>query len=187
MNAYLEISIRSDPEFIPTTLMNILFGKLHHALAAHGKRNIGVSFPDVRENSRSLGTRLRIHGDASSLGALTMSGCTAGLLDHIEVGEITQVPTDARHRVVRRVQAKSSPERQRRRLMARKGIDAEAARQTIPDCAAERLDLPYLILTSKSTGEQFRLFVEHLPIRQHAVEGEFSAYGLSAIATVPWF
>ncbi|CAB3804960.1 type I-F CRISPR-associated endoribonuclease Cas6/Csy4 [Pararobbsia alpina] len=187
MNAYLEINILPDPEFIPTTLMNILFGKLHGALAAHGRRNIGVSFPDVREDSQSLGTRLRIHGDASSLGALIVSGCTAGLLDHIAVGEITRVPTDARHRAVRRVQAKSSPERQRRRLMARRGIDADTARQTIPDCAAERLQLPYLILASKSTGAQFRLFIEHLPIQQQAVEGEFTAYGLSATATVPWF
>ncbi|MCB1921872.1 MAG: type I-F CRISPR-associated endoribonuclease Cas6/Csy4, partial [Candidatus Competibacteraceae bacterium] len=69
----------------------------------------------------------------------------------------------------------------------RKGVTIEQAIQVIPDSKAKRLNLPYLVLTSQSTGQQFRLFVEHLAIREQAVAGEFSAYGLSSTATVPWF
>jgi len=187
MDAYLEIRLLPDPEFAPTTLMNALFSKLHRGLVAHGGCNIGVSFPDVGKNGRSLGDRLRLHGNKTDLEKLMASNWLAGMRDHATVSEIAKVPVHARQRTVRRVQAKSSPERQRRRLIARKGISAERAMQTIPDGAAERLNLPYLVLTSQSTGQQFRLFVEHLTVREQAVRGEFSAYGLSPTATVPWF
>jgi len=187
MDAYLEIRLLPDPEFPPTTLMNVLFGKLHRGLVAHGGRNIGVSFPDVGKHGRSLGEYLRLHGNEVELEKLMISNWLVGMRDHAAVSEITEVPARAKQRVVRRVQAKSNPERQRRRLIARKGISAERAMQTIPDSAAKRLNLPYLVLTSQSTGQQFRLFVEHLAVREQAVGGEFSAYGLSSTATVPWF
>jgi CRISPR-associated endonuclease Csy4 len=187
MDAYLEIRLLPDPEFVPTTLMNALFSKLHRGLVAHGGQSIGVSFPDVGKNGRSLGERLRLHGSKADLEKLMASNWLVGMRDHATASEIAQVPARAKQRVVRRVQAKSSPERQRRRLIARKGTSAEQAMQTIPDSAAERLNLPYLVLTSQSTGQQFRLFVEHLAVREQAVDGEFSAYGLSSTATVPWF
>lgn len=185
MDAYLEIRLLPDPEFAPTTLMNALFSKLHRALVAHGGRNIGVSFPDVEK--KSLGERLRLHGRRTDLEKLMAANWLVGMRDHATVSEIATVPAHARQRAVRRVQAKSSPERERRRLIARKGISAEQAMQTIPDSTAERLNLPYLVLTSQSTSQQFRLFVEHLAVREQAVDGEFSAYGLSSTATVPWF
>ena len=107
--------------------------------------------------------------------------------DHTAVGPVLPVPALKGYRVVRRVQAKSNPERLRRRLVARKGVSAEEARQAIPDSVAELLDLPFVVINSRTTGQQFRLFVEHLPVRDEPVTGPFSAYGLSPVATVPWF
>ena len=187
MNSYLEIRLLPDPEFSPTTLMNALFSKLHRALVTHGGQNIGVSFPEAGEKNPTLGARLRLHGVAADLETLMALGWMAGMRDHANVGEIAPVPAQAKHRVVRRVQAKSNPERDRRRLIARKGLSTEEARQAIPDSAAERLRLPYLVVGSKSTEQQFRLFVEHLPVQDMALPGLFSAYGLSPSATVPWF
>lgn len=187
MDAYLEIRLLPDPEFMPATLMNALFGKLHRALVEHGGRNIGVSFPNVHERSRSLGQRLRLHGQAIDLEKLMALGWMTGMGDHVALGDIAAVPAQAKPRVVRRVQAKSNPERQRRRLMARTGIGPEQAMRAIPDNTAEKLNLPYLTLASQSTGQRFRLFVEHLPIRDRPMAGRFSAYGLSSTATVPWF
>jgi len=187
MNAYLEIRLLPDPEFPATTLMNALFNKLHRGLVEYGDERIGVSFPDCTERKHSLGERLRIHGSAADLDKLMAANWIAGMRDHTAVSAISEVPVDARPRVVRRVQAKSSPERQRRRLVARKGVSAEHAIRTIPDSVAATLKLPYVVLTSRSTGQQFRLFIEHLPAQDEAVAGNFSAYGLSATATVPWF
>ncbi|QXP85901.1 type I-F CRISPR-associated endoribonuclease Cas6/Csy4 [Methylococcus sp. Mc7] len=187
MDAYLEIRLLPDPEFAATVLMNALFGKLHRGLVEHGSGCIGVSFPDISNKPRSLGTRLRLHGSAAELEKLMALNWLTGMRDHTEIGEIAAVPADAVQRIVRRVQAKSNPERLRRRLIARRGVSNEQAEQAIPDTAAERLELPYVVLASRSTGQQFRLFVEHRPVQEQAVSGTFSAYGLSATATVPWF
>lgn len=146
---------------------------------------IGISFPEVKDTA--LGGRLRLHGQTAELEAFMSTAWLAGMRDHLKLGSIGPVPPHAKYRVVRRVQAKSNPERLRRRMMARKGVDAELARQSIPDSMAERLRLPYLVLKSQSTGQQFRLFVEHLPLQGQPIDGLFSAYGLSHTATVPWF
>jgi CRISPR-associated endonuclease Csy4 len=187
MNRYLEIKLLPDPDFSSGILMNALFSRLHLALAAQREVNIGISFPDWKPNGLALGARLRLHGKGGDLEKIMQREWTRGVQDHATMGAITEVPTHSGHRVVRRVQAKSNPERERRRLMRRKNISAEAAREIIPDSTAQRLKLPCLILTSRSTGQQFRLFIEHLPLQEQAVEGTFGAYGLSPTATVPWF
>jgi CRISPR-associated endonuclease Csy4 len=187
VNTYFDVRLLPDPDLSSIVLMNSLFNKVHQALAAYRAENIGISFPDWEPNGITLGSRLRLHGKAGDLEKMMQPGWLAGMQDHAIVGAIAQVPPHALHRVVRRVQAKSNPERERRRLMRRKDITAPAARQIIPDSAAERLSLPYLVLTSRSTGQKFRLFIEHQPLQDHAVEGRFGTYGLSPTATVPWF
>lgn len=187
MDSYIEFQLLPDPEFPATTLMNALFAKLHRALASHGEGRIGISFPEVDGRAAELGSRLRLHGAAGDLERLMATNWLAGMRDHLRCSPIDAVPKTASFRIVRRVQAKSSPERERRRLISRKGIDREAAIRAIPDSAAERLKHPYLVLSSRSTGQQFRLFVEHLPEQSTPVAGEFGAYGLSAQATIPWF
>jgi CRISPR-associated endonuclease Csy4 len=185
VDAYVDIRLLPDPEFPVNVLMNALYGKLHRGLAAQGGQNIGLSFPDVTRNG--LGARLRLHGSAVPLASFMVGDWLRGMRDHITISETGPVPTPKGYRVVRRVQAKSNPERLRRRLVMRKGISAEQAKQAIPDSAAERLTLPYVILNSQTTGQQFRLFVEHLPLQEQPSPGPFSAYGLSSTATVPWF
>ncbi len=187
MDHYLEIRLLPDPEFPAPMLMSALFGKLHRGLVEHGGGTIGVSFPDVRDGSRTLGHRLRLHGSAAELQRLMQIGWTQGLRDHADFGAPAPVPANPSYRVVRRVQAKSNPQRLRRRLAARKGIDMVAAAQAIPDSAAERLDLPHVVLSSRTTGQRFPLFIEHRPLEAAPVAGHFTAYGLSQTATVPWF
>ena len=185
MEAYIELQLLPDPEFTTTTLMNALFAKLHRGLVSHGEGRIGISFPDVGRTG--FGSRLRLHGHAADLEKLMSLNWLQGMRDHLSCGSISAVPTNASYRIVLRVQAKSSPERQRRRLMARKGISLEAAILTIPDSQAKTLALPYLELASQSSGQRFRLFIEHFPEQSTPTPGTFSAYGLSAQATVPWF
>lgn len=187
MDSYVDLRLLPDPEFPATTLMNALFAKLHRGLVSGGEGRIGVSFPGIEQKEKGLGAHLRLHGPATDLERLMSLNWLQGMRDHLACSPIGSVPANASHRVVRRVQAKSNPERERRRLVARKGISVEAAMQAIPDSIAERLSLPYLMLTSQSTQQQFRLFVEHLPLQERPVSGSFSAYGLSTGATIPWF
>ena len=188
MDHYLEIKLLPDPEFAPTVLMNALFAKLHRGLVDLNSTRIGVSFPGLKSEpkQRSLGDRLRLHGDADDLQQLMALPWLSGMNDHTAVSELASVPPQAGVCTVRRVQAKSSPARLRRRLMRRRGIGEEAARERIPDALAERLDLPFVTLKSRSTEQTFLLFIDQQPVSQ-TVAGAFNHYGLSRIATVPWF
>ena len=187
MDHHLDIVLRPDPEFPAHQLMSALYAKLHRALVKLGATHIGVSFPDVDARAPTLGGRLRLHGQLDDLATLMQLDWLTGMRDHASVGTPLPVPADAPHRHLRRVQAKSSPARLRRRLMRRHDIDEATATQRIPDEAAELLQLPFIQLASASTDQTFRIFISHEAIQQQAVDGEFNTYGLSQRATVPWF
>lgn len=188
MDHYLDIRLLPDPEFAPLDLMDALYAKLHRALVAARSEGIGVSFPQVRANGPGLGDVLRLHGSKAHLTDLMAVNWLTGMRDQVAASPVQAVPASCtRYRVVSRVQAKSNPERERRRLMRRKGLDDAQARAKIPDAAAETLDLPYVRLRSQSTAQTFHLFIRHGVIVDHSAEGAFNAYGLSPAATVPWF
>jgi len=187
MDHYIEFALRPDPEFVPHQLMAALYAKLHRALVVAGHGRIGVSFPDVNESERRLGDRLRLHASQPDLLALMQAGWLGGMHDHVDCIGPSRVPPQAQHRNVRRVQTDSNPERLRRRLIRRHQIDADAARERIPDSAGAFLKLPFLQMHSGSTGLRFRLFIEHGALQQTPSAGTFSTYGLSPITTVPWF
>jgi len=187
MDCYVELRLLPDPEFPAHLLMNALFAKLHRVLVTTGEGRVGISLPDVEQEGRGLGARLRLHGAAADLERLMAVSWLKGMRDHLSCSELSTIPDHVAYRVVRRVQAKSSPERERRRLVARKGLSSEAAARAFPDSAAETLRLPFIVVTSQSTRQKFRLFIEHLPVQPISVKGRFSAYGLSATATIPWF
>lgn len=187
MDHYLDLRLLPDPEFPEHQLRDALFAKLHRALVQLQSDDLGISYPDADERAHRLGGRLRLHGSASALERLMAQPWLAGMRDHLHLGAIAPVPAGARHRQVQRVQAKSSPERLRRRQMRRHGLSAEEARARIPDSAAEQLKLPFLELASRSTGQRYRLFLRHGPLQATPIAGPFNAYGLSPTATVPWF
>lgn len=207
MDRYFEIQLRPDPEFTPHQLLSGLYARLHRALAFLNSRDIGVSFPDygtrlpvtvsdttsapaarTSTGPRTLGNRLRLHGSEHALQRLISTTWLNGMIDHVIVSAATPAPGDATHCRFVRVQAKSSPSRLRRRAARRHNLDAETAAERIPDSAAERLQLPFVIIGSRSTGQpSFPLFIRQETIQTQAVDGFFNAYGLSHSATVPWF
>lgn len=183
---YIDMRLRADPNFSATHLMNSLFLRLHFALVKTNSKKIGVSFPDVDILRPTLGECLRLHGCTKALKTLFAEDWMAGMHDHVLVKSMTSVPTNSSYRYVRRVQAKSSPERIRRRQMRRHNLNEEQACAWIPQTAAQRLSLPYLTLPSRSTGQTFRIFVDHV-VAPTSEAGHFNAYGLSSSATIPWF
>ena len=187
MDHHADMDLRPDPETAPHQVMGALFTKLHRALAEQASGRIGVSFPGADNTFSSLGTRLRLHGSLIDLQMLLGGNWLDSLLDHVTLQPPAPVPTETQHRVVRRIQTKSSPARLRRRLMRRHGLDEAAALVRLPNVAAEFTRLPFVQLRSASTGQTFRLFIEHGPVLDEPTIGGFSAYGLSHVATVPWF
>lgn len=184
MDHYIELRVLPDPEFSAPMLLEALFAKLHRALGAVGKGRIGVSFPDA---GKTLGERLRLHGSQEALTELEQHGWRKGLRDYTESSAILPVPADAAYRTVRRVQVKSSAERLQRRSVAKGWLTMEQAQQRISAVKEQRSTLPFIRLKSFSNGQSFLLFIEQGTLRTTPTAGEFSAYGLSATATIPWF
>ncbi len=188
MDHYLDLRILPDPEFPETVLMNVLFAKLHQALVQIDNRSLGLSFPMINQNKFLLGKCLRLHGSADELTRLQTLNWLVGMRDYAEVTPILPVPSGVQHRRVCRVQVKSNAERLRRRYLKRhpEASEAETA-DFFPTTKEKRLKLPFLQVKSQSTGSQFNLFIEQLPLQQNAIPGRFNCYGLSPEATIPWF
>ena len=187
MDHYVDIEVRPDPEFANNQLMGALYAKLHRAFVALENHRIGVSFPGVDEEKTHLGTRLRLHGELELLSTLLASDWLAGMRDHVALNAPALVPHHAQHRMVSRVQVKSSPARLRRRLMRRHNLSEDEACQRIPDDVARFTQLPFVQLRSTSTGQAFSLFIQHGPMQAAATLGDFNTYGLGQGATIPWF
>ena len=186
MDSYIEFRLLPDPEFPATVLMNELFGHIHLVLVQHGNGEVGVSFPKPGEVA-GLGEVLRLHGSIARLTSLKQELRLGGLASYMEVQSLDTVPASVKYRIVKRVQAKSSPARLRRRLMRRHNMTMEQAVKQVPDKAKELLKLPFISLKSTSTGQAFPLFIEQGELQAVPVPGEFSRYGLSSTTTVPWF
>jgi len=187
MDAYLEIRFLPDPEFPASFLMGALYAKLHRALVTLNARGIGVSFPDYSLAPRTLGDRLRLHGTRADLSQLMEQNWLKGMNDHIQCSEVLPIPDSVEYRTVSRRQFKTSSERLRRRRMKRKGETYEQAASAIPDSVEQTPNLPFVHMRSASTGQPFTLFIEQGELVEHPREGEFSTYGLSRQATIPWF
>lgn len=188
MDHYQDLLILPDSEFQTPMLLNALFAKLHRAFVQLSNTTIGISFPNLDINKPSLGNILRLHGEMDKLRRLQEENWQSGVLDHMQVKTISPVPEGHRNCRVRRVQAKSNAERLRRRYCNRHpGVTIKDAEKLIPDSREKRLRLPYIQLKSKSTEQNFRLFLEQDTEQQQAISGEFNSYGLSRTATVPWF
>lgn len=184
---YIDIRLLPDPEFSQAHLLSALYAKLHRALVALAADDIGVSFPGYSITPKTLGHVMRLHGSEAALQRLLATDWLRGMRDHVDLGNVQTVPTQTQHRQLQRRQFKTSAERLRRRRMRRKGETPEQAAAAIPETVERRPDLPFVPLRSSSTGQLFYLFLELGNEQARAQQGAFNTYGLSAIATIPWF
>lgn len=187
MDHYLDIQLLPDLEFTEATLMSALYSKLHRALVTAKSKDIGISFPGYQRKPKKLGQILRVHGSQTTLAQLQSMEWLKGMRDHSVIADIRLVPENAHHCRVARRQFKTNAERLRRRRMKRKDETYEQALLAIPDSVEQKSDLPFLSLRSASTGQTFYLFIDQSAPQEQTVAGEFSSYGLSQQATVPFF
>ena len=185
MNSFCDLTLRRDPEFPESQLMNALYAKLHRALAAAQVNTIAVCFPAFM--GLKLGGVLRLVGPSAALTNLMAGYWLHGMTEYLQISGVRALPAQLQHRKWQRIQCKSSPERLRRRQMKRNGLSETQARERVPDTAAKTLKAPFLQVSSGSTGQHFRLFLKVGPPQAQPETGPFNAYGLSQTATVPWF
>ncbi|VEB99757.1 CRISPR-associated protein Cas6/Csy4, subtype I-F/YPEST [Cedecea lapagei] len=184
MDSYQDIRVLPDPEFKSTMLLSALFAKLHRALAAREKGDIGVSFP---EHKKTPGDVLRLHGERGALESLEATCWRAGLNDYCASSGVQAVPEVKGWRCVSRVQVKSSADRLLRRSVRKGWITEEEAQQRILNQQDQSSGLPFIQMKSLSSKQAFRLFILHGELLSSPIRGEFSRYGLSTEASIPWF
>jgi CRISPR-associated endonuclease Csy4 len=187
MQFYADLKVRENPEISPQVILNMLFEKVHLVLVEQAREDIGLSFPDVKKGQKNLGKILRLHGEKEALESVISHQTMKRMTDYVDIGRVRQVPDNTSYCIVSRVQAKSNVERLRRRSVKNLGITEEEARRRIPDSKAKMLDLPFITLNSKSTGQRFRLYISHEEVNEVGESKGFSTYGLSSVSSVPWF
>lgn len=187
MNYYFDIHILADPDFPSHQILTALYMRLHHSLVELRETEVGVSFPQYQRRPRKIGAILRLHGSEKKLEVLLEGQwLQKGLRDHIQVSGIQAVPKDAGHCMVSRVQPKYNIERLIRRAQARKQLSYEEAEASYAEAKPSSEKWPFIQMRSQTTKQTFSLFIKQRQLEDQQ-QGEFSSYGLSSTATVPWF
>lgn len=183
MNAFFDIQILENQEIPTSTILNQVFETFHKNLVRVGIGDIAVSFPKYGDR---LGSVLRVHATQDRLQALMNLHWLDQYADYVMVSEIKSIPADCKYRTFFRVQ-KKSPQNIRKRAIKRGIMTESEARRLIPDSAQDFLSLPFISLTSASTGQRLCLYIATGDVQMLSQGGIFSSYGLSKTATVPWF
>lgn len=184
MEYYCDIKVLPDPEASEPILISNLFSKLHRALVKLSANDIGVSFPKV---GKTLGDTVRLHSTEERLTELFSIDWLKGLRDYCSVQQVNAIPNKVTYRTVSRVQAKSASNK-RKRSIAKGWLTEAEALAKISDTQQNRLNLPFVQISSASTKQNHvKLFIKHGRAQVVSVEGKFNCYGLSKTATIPWF
>lgn len=183
MNDYIDIKLLPGAEISATVLMNAIYTNLHKALHDLNSIPIGVSFPKYKV---TLGNILRIHGEKSTLHDLQSMDWIGGMSSYCEVSQIQPVPDGVKFRNISRKHVKMSQSKLRR-LLKRGSISEDEAQQYRAKMFSQGLDNPYIELMSASNGHKHRRYIDFGELLDQPISGNFDQFGLSKMATVPWF
>ena len=183
MDSYIEITLLPDPEFPATVLMNAVYSKLHKALSDLRSTDIGVSFP---KSKQTLGDILRIHGTIEALEKLNAMNWIGGMSGYCHKSNIKPVPNVASFRNISRRQPTMSAAKLRR-LIKRRSITDEETHNYQLKMVTKEIDGPYVELISSSNGHKHRRYIMFSELLEEPRTGQFDQFGLSKVATIPWF
>lgn len=183
MDSYIDINLKPDAEMPLNWLLNSVYAKLHKALIDARSVDLGVSFPKVKV---TLGNTLRLHGEQSKLESFVSADWLGGLIGYCKVSQVLAVPETVQYRTVSRKQS-TMTQSKLNRLIKRGSISQEQQKEYRVKMFSKGLDNPYLELKSNSNGQRHRRYIEFGELLDKPVAGDFDKFGLSKIATIPWF
>jgi CRISPR-associated endonuclease Csy4 len=183
MNHYIDILIKPDEEMRENVLLNKVYTKLHKALFSLNTTDIGVSFPKYKV---ILGNEIRMHGAEKKLAELQATNWLGSLSGYCEVSAIQVIPDEVLYRTISRKQSNMT-EAKLRRLIKRGAIAQEEIKGYKAKMFQQSLDNPYLELESVSNGHKHRRYLAFGELTESINSGEFDFFGLSKMASIPWF
>lgn len=207
MKHYIDLTLLPDPDIHLNFLWQKVFKQMHIALVENknlqGHSDIGFSWPRYRYDKSlvTLGNKLRVFAASEKLlEALDLTKWLNKFQDNVHITTVRTVPETVSHvRFSRKaVKGKQRIERvqqqKAKRWMEKSGLSLEECitrlEKTKPQVGS---CLPFIWLDSEQTkrnsnnrSSKFCLFIAREPCEKPE-EGNFSCYGLSNSATVPWF
>jgi len=183
MTHYIDIKLMPKKEIRENVLLNQVYTSFHKRLYDLKSNNIAVSFPEYR---LKLGRLFRIHGSIEALDKLQEKDWLGKYAEFCKVSKIEAIPEKVQYRTVSRIQ-QNMTEAKLRRLIKRGNIPEEDIKKYRIKIFQGGLDNPYVELRSMSNGQMHRRFMEFGELQDAEVKGEFDLFGLSKIATIPWF
>lgn len=191
MKKYIEITLLPDVDTDIHTLWAKIFGWVHVSIVEiknhHGGHNIAVSFPEYNDDTKELGSKLRVFSDdEETLKMFTVCIRLSRLPDHAHSTSIKNVPSDVSTFVCfKKSQPKANKHKRARRLAKRSNITFKEALAKYDDYQDKTTNLPY-INTVSSQKLRFPMFISMTTMDCYE-KGDFNSYGLSASGMVPTF
>lgn len=194
MKYYQDITLLPDIETDLYFLWQKVYLQVHLALVGqkdgNGQVTIGISFPNYQYSPtcKYLGNKLRIFAPSlGELNKLDVSSWLTRLTDYIHVTQVREIPEKVEgYACFSRKSVKSNKERIARRKAKRENISFEQAIAYLQSVEEQKTDLPFIKMKSLSGNEPFPLFIAQTKCSE-IKHGKFNCYGLSKVATVPWF
>jgi len=202
VKVYQQITLLPSEEIPCHFLWEKLFQQIHLALVenkatrrdANGGNEqtaeyleYGLSFPQYDVQLNALGSCLRVFAaNREKLEKLDLFRWLERLQDYCRCTSIEAVPQKTGYARFKRRQFHTNVERMARRRAKRKQESYELALAYYSGYNEQLTRLPYIFMNSLSGKRRFPLFIEREMVT-HEEHGEFSCYGLSNNATVPWF
>ena len=196
MKYYCDITLLPDAEANLGFLWQKIFCLVHSAIVENqhaGDSNVALSFPEYDNSVFPLGNKLRVMAiSENALQQLELQQRLNRLSDYCRCTSLKTVPEVKQFVRFERKQFASNMERIARRRAKRKGETFEEAMFHLKDATEEVSKLPFINVGSSSTqmvdGQKcrFKLFIKRV-FTDKPLDGQFSTYGLSKEATVPWF
>jgi len=183
MNFYIDIKLMSNKEIRENVLLNQIYTEFHKRLYDMKATNLAVSFPNYK---LKLGNIFRIHGEKEALLKLNEKDWLLNFKQFCHISYIKVIPEQVKYRTISRVQQTMSQSKLRR-LIKRGTIQEEDRKKYQVKMFQGGLENPYVELISMSNKQLHRRFIKFGELQDKEVIAEFDLFGLSKIATIPWF
>ena len=203
MKYYIELTLLDNRDISLHKLWSIIYDQLHLRLVearnVHGQKNIGVSFPeyqsDKTHNIKMLSRKLRVFAPISSaLEQINLVQYLKPWLDYIHIASIREIPKNTHRYAIykrKRINGYRAINKKIKRYAsykaAQENITYEEAMLGYQHWKMTEITLPYLYISSATTEQCVRLYIERVEVSQSSTDISYSSYGLSIESTVPEF
>jgi CRISPR-associated endonuclease Csy4 len=151
---------------------------------------LGISFPRYQMKPATLGDCVRIHGEEEALVQLEISALMASLDDYVHIAKPRPIPASKLKGYVSYARVRHDHGRGKliRRKMKRHGLTEAEAMQAYAGYERRVFpDYPFVLMRSKSTGNQRYPFYLKQIEQDEPGEGIFNTFGVNVGNGVEWF